>query len=116
MPDAHEMREIRNADSEAFDIIDGEPWFRSADWPLAGPEWPGTFPKTCRSESGLVFVIDLDATGRERCKRPTAMRDLDGRFVAFCMMPKGHDTPHLPMSVDLDAAVGPMIVREMARG
>lgn len=93
-----------------------EPWFEAKDWPLAGDEWPGTFPKECVSTSGMRWVIDLAKPGEERCLQTTRIRTLDGPETVLCMMPPGHDTPHLPMTPSLNDLVGPMIVRAVGHG
>jgi hypothetical protein len=75
------------------------PWFTA---PL------GEYPVTGHSDSGLVYVVDRDPTG-------DACRERDEAPLWECIMPRGHDTPHLPASIELLAITGPVVVRSVGR-
>lgn len=84
-------------------------WFDCRDYPLLmdPPGWPPPWPNTTTSESGMIIELDRDQD-HEGCGTRDALRDV------FCIMPKGHDTPHMPMSTSLARNVGPLIVRRLA--
>lgn len=83
------------------------PWFSSKDWPLhQGDGWPPLYPFETTSESGLTMEVDRDRD-HEACWEHDLLRD------RFCIMPKGHDTPHMPMSRELAQEIGPLIVRRI---
>lgn len=91
-------------------FVSPQGWFDWRDWPLASThdKGPNQWPQTFRSQSGMVFIIDLD-DNEERCLQ--AKSYLFEEWV--CMMPRGHDTPHLPMCLDLIPHLGKMIVRSI---
>lgn len=62
------------------------------------------------SESGLRFKLDIEHDDSKRCDH----RDVE-RFWE-CMMPVGHDSPHMPLAKEIKVTVGPMIVRSLSRG
>lgn len=86
-------------------------WFQEKDWPLAHEQSYLSdgyvhFPCAAHSESGIQFTLDLDLNN-ERCIYR------DSLMYRKCIMPMNHDTPHMPMSDELEFVIGPMMIREM---
>lgn len=91
-------------------------WWDVRNWPRYRSD---PFPHETVTESGLKMLLDLARDGDDLCDITTQMRHYDlrkGSEVrdAVCMMPKGHDTPHLPQDVATLDGVGRMIVRSVS--
>ena len=84
-----------------------EDWFGGEDIPVLVDDGSG-FPVAGWSPSGLEFTFDSSTRDDVRCG---AWKD--GGWV--CLMPAGHDTPHLPAAPELVEASG-AIVRSVRRG
>lgn len=87
-------------------------WAQSQLWPLwnhADPHFLADANEhEAVSEDGTLYVLRKDHDG-ERCnERHPAM-------AAFCFSMKGHDGPHMPMSVELAERIGPLLVVSMTR-
>src|SRR5687768_10787848 len=95
-------------DQHAEHVRVEEPWFDCRDYPVLVHPWPPPMPHTATSESGMTIELDRDRD-HERCDKRDPLRDV------FCIMPKGHDTPHMPMSYGIAREIGPFIVRSISR-
>lgn len=93
-------------------MTDSGVWFGRAAWPLHRNE---AYPYSTTSEGGHTLTVDR-ANGDDLCEATCiTLHGLDlERRQTFCMMPKGHDTPHMPQDEGNVKSEGRLIIRRFA--
>lgn len=57
----------------------------------------------------LLWLLIVRDEHNERCGHQEFLR------LITCIMPKGHDTPHFPVTDELLVQLGPLVVREVSQ-
>ena len=96
-----------------YHVVNGQPWFNRESWPL---HIEALYPYDTTTESGAKVAVDLATPDDDLCDVTTTMlHGLDReRQTALCIMPKGHDTPHMPQDEQMAKASGRLIIRRFA--
>ena len=94
-------------------------WFSREAWPLYVDE---PFPHATTTEAGHHVEIDVAREGEPLCAEtcitlhPVWVRgELEQeRRLTFCIMPPGHDTPHMPQDERSIETIGRLVVRRFS--
>lgn len=88
-------------------------WWGREAWPRYRSD---PMPHETQAENGMSIVIDVATPDDDLCDATTTMlHGLDReRRTAVCIMPAGHDTPHMPQDEATLERAGRLIIRSIS--